>query len=291
MNIPPPFPRSITSLGSRHGLTLLGCACAFALFSSAKADVIYRETFGVQPGATADVVTTAFDWQRFTATGIANAAVGVNYNNPGRLTDVANVEAGPNADGTSGAYTNGILYMSGSQNLALTTEYSFDLAGYENVSFSWYEGNAHASESMRMVIRIDGLWYASTDTFTTAAMGIAGFGAQAELKTLAFDPDPAKWSLLNFNGNYTVGVTPGTGTPTNSSLGTVTLGAAPAAPLSGVITGFGVYTEFNGGTGNMRLDTFQIDATAVPEPSGAHLLLVAGASFLLFRYHRRRRVS
>ncbi len=56
---------------------------------------------------------------------------------------------------------------------------------------------------------------------------------------------------------------------------------------SGDITGFGLLVETELGT--RRFDTFQIDATVIPEPASAALLIGAGlwASFLRRRTGRR----
>jgi hypothetical protein len=232
--------------------------------------VLYRETFGTAPGATVDSFATVFDWQRFdnncreiTTTGTAS---GVNYTVDGRPIDVANVNAGPNNDGTLGAYANGILYLAAtpSPNLALTTEYTFNPADYVpgSVVFKWYEGNNTAPHTFRLLVRVGGRWYASAAVFTTAAVPLASFGAQAELKTLAYNPGRTNWQSVNFDGDYTVGATPGTGTTKASTLGVLALTGNPSADLTGAITGFGVYgTDGGSGTGNRRIDTFTIEAT------------------------------
>src|SRR5882757_2571159 len=238
------------------------------------ADVIYRETFGIPPtGVTADLSATNFNWQRFDNNGAqittGGTAAGVNFSAVGRLVNVTNVNAGPDSDGKFNAYINGILYFAATPtpSVGLTTEYSFDPNDYVagSVVFSWYEGNALAAQSFRVIVRIGGQWYASTTSYATAVVALGSFGTAAELKTFTYNPTAANWQVLNFNGNYILGPTPGTGTTVNSSLGTVALGAAPVADLSGPITGFGVYGDNGGaGTGNRRIDTFTISATLIP---------------------------
>lgn len=239
-----------------------------ALLVPVRADVIYRETFGMAPSATGDAFATVFDWQRFDNNGLAitttGTSSGVNFNMPGRPVDVANVNAGPNNDGTFGAYSSGILYFGAtpSPSLGFTPEFSINPSNYAagSIVFSFYEGNNTAQHTFRLLVRVGGLWYASTTVFTTPAVALGNFGSQAVLKSIVYDPAPANWQQVNFNGDFILGGTPGTGTTVNSTAGALSLGAAPGAPLNGIITAFGVYGDNGGtGTGNRRIDTFQVD--------------------------------
>src|SRR3954470_23097511 len=132
------FPHLPKLAGTVLHATLLSCLAV-------KADVIYRETFGIPPTATVDTNATIFDWQRFDNNGAIIGGPAVNFSAVGRLADVSNVNAGPNDDGTFAAYTNGIFYMAAtpSPSVGLTTEFSFDPTNYAagSVVFSWYEGN------------------------------------------------------------------------------------------------------------------------------------------------------
>lgn len=257
-------------------------AAGLMAVANAHADVIYRETFGIAPGSTTtDLYATNFDWQRFDNNGIAVAttgsSAGVNYSAIGRPVDVANVNAGPNNDATFAAYTNGILYFAAtpSPSLGFTPEYPVNPANYVpgTIVFSWYEGNNTAPHVFRVLVRVGGLWYASTNTFLTPVVTLANFGAQAQLKSFTYDPAPQNWQQVNFNGDLILSGTPGSNTSVNSTLGAVSLGAAPAAPLSGVITAFGFYGENGGsGTGNRRVDSVQIDATPIVTGTAKHLL-------------------
>ena len=264
---------------SRRALIAFASVAIMLLCSSGRADVLYCETFGIPPtGVSADLYATNFNWQRFDANGAeittGGSSAGVNFSAVGRLVNVTNVNAGPDSDGTFNAYTNGILYFGAtpSPSLGLTTEYSFDPNNYVagSIVFSWYEGNALTAQSFRVIVRIGGKWYASTTSYTSAAVALTSFGTSSELKTFTYNPAAANWQMLNFNGDYIVGPTPGTGTTVNSSAGAMTLGAAPAADLSGTITGFGIYGDNGGtGTGNRRIDTFTISGTpnGTPPPT------------------------
>src|SRR5262245_53024514 len=144
----------LTSSGFKlAGKLFTSLAAAGALMSafpgSARADVIYRETFGLPTNSLADLFPTNFDWQRYDNNGVAIAtggtSAGVNFSALGRPVDVANVNAGPNSDGTFGAYTNGILYFGATPtpSLGFTTEYSINPSNYAagSILFSFYEGN------------------------------------------------------------------------------------------------------------------------------------------------------
>ena len=138
-----------------------------------QADVIYRETFGVPPTATADFSPKVFDWQRFDNNGIeittTGTASGVNFSAQGRLTNVSNVNGGPNADGTFDPYANGLLYFADvvSPSLGFTPEFTFNPANYlpGSIAFSWYEGNNTTPHLFRVVVRNSSGWFASADTF------------------------------------------------------------------------------------------------------------------------------
>src|ERR1043165_8412763 len=78
---------------------------------AAKADVIYRETFGRPPAPanTGNTNVVNWSWREFVSAGTAftTANTGVNGTDQGKPTDVANVNSGANIDGTTGAYVYG----------------------------------------------------------------------------------------------------------------------------------------------------------------------------------------
>jgi hypothetical protein len=187
------------------------------------------------------------------------------------------VNAGPNSDGTFGAYGLGWTFMDGTVRLEYTPEFTFNPADYNpgSVKFSWYMGNAALNQPFQLAIQQGGTWYASVQTFdVAAAMTADQFQTNAELKTFTYDPDPSKWLLLNFTGSYDGG-NPGT-TTTSSAL---SLGATPGAALSGTITAFGIYRNVTGSNG--RFDTFTIEG--IPEPVSLALAMIPLISATLFR--------
>lgn len=260
-------------------LILLVCA-----WPTMKADgaVIYRQTFGRPDTPTTDMSPGVWGWADFDSAGawntVANVAnSGINGSASGRPIDVANVNAGPNSDGTTGAYARGIHYFLGGIGtpvMSMTPQFSFNPDDYETVKFSWYEGNADATATMRLIVQAGGQWYAGATAFSTPATTLGAFAASAELKEVEYDRAAANWLTLNFDGSYN----PGTDTGTNSSVA-LSLGAAPGSDLSGMITAFGVYVE---GPGTRRFDTFEINAI-VPEPASLLLVGAAGVGLALVR--------
>lgn len=277
------------------GLLVLASGILFAAPSPVAAAIIYRETFGNDTGANASQATLS-DWALHTgSTGSYNMGPQIS-NGPGKVGDVDNVNAGPTI-----SQTNGYFYHASATEtppaLFWTPEYSFDPADYEagSIQFSWYQGNISASDAAQLAIRIGSQWYASTQTFTNAAVsaggnfplgddnGNGGVAHGGELKTLTFSPTAASWALLNFSGTYNTATNAGTNSGAGLSLGSVLEADLP----SGVIDAFGWY--FNSPSTNIkRLDTMTIQATAIPEPS---TLALAGFGLAMlggWLSHRRR---
>src|SRR5262249_20250168 len=153
-------------------------------------------------------------------TAASNAGTGGVSGNAanGKPIDVANINAGANEDGTTGAYPRGIYFMSntidganpGSPKFAWTPEYQVNPADYNNLTFSWYEGNSATTSQLQLALRIGGQWYASATGFSTAAMGIGAFAANAELKSVVYNPAAANWLTFTFDGTYDVTTHTGT---------------------------------------------------------------------------------
>ena len=273
----------------------IGILTMLCLTSAAAVDAatLYRETFGRPDTPVGDLSTVVYDWADHSSNGhwVPNvttnptdptnivANFGINASNNGRPIDVANVNAGPNSDATTGAYGRGLHFLLAaglSPTLAWTPEYSVDPANYSNLTFSWYAANANAGDQMKLAVRVGSQWYASNTTFTTAALSLANFTTLAEQKQLVYNPAAANWLTLNFDGTFD----PATDTGTDSSVALST-GAAPGSDLSGTITAWGVY--FPTALGTRRFDTFQIDGTPVPEPAACALLLIAGMGLIQIR--------
>ena len=249
---------------------------AAGLASCAEAQVIYRETFGRpgEPAPTGNLSVQLWDWASFARTGAVQTGGNVNGANLGAPQDVANTAtAGPNNDGTFAASEWGWHYMDGGTGdgarvLSITTEYSFDPAAAGNLAFSWWQANGNAAGEgttlggFQVAVRQGGNWYASADVFNNDVNNAAGGAGveNAEMKQFFYTPSASEWLELNFDGDFVVGAEPGMGTAT-AATELITLGSAPAADLSGTITGFGLYR--NTVVNNSRFDTFTIEAVGV----------------------------
>ena len=267
-------------------VALLASAMVSAsLVSTSDGAVLYRETFGRPDPAAGNLSTNLFDWQRFNAAGTNGSQTnGVSSDSTGKPTDLANVNAGANSDGTFVAYAEGWSYQDGSQRLSMTPEFSFNPVDYESgsVSFSWYQGAAQltaptvADQQGKLALRIGGVWYASVENETNGA-GVTGTTFAESAGTVqvsqTFNPAAANWLILNFDGNYD----PTTDVATPSTVA-LSLGGNPASDLAGPITAFGIYRDATGQ--NFRFDTFQIDATPIPEPTTVAGLLIGSVALL-----------
>jgi autotransporter-associated beta strand protein len=196
---------------------------------------------------------------------------GVNGGNTGgtevgRPTDVANTNAGPNFDGTFGAYALGWCFLDGTSRLVYTPEYNINPINYVpgSIVFTWYQGNAATGQGFQVVVQQGGTWYASTTVFDNTPVANAGaFGTGAELKTYTYDPAAANWVILNFNGSYNFT------NQSSTASSAISLGSTPGASLSGTITAFGLYRNATGSNG--RFDSYQIDATPAPVGTGKNV--------------------
>jgi len=237
--------------------------------------VLYRETFG-RPELTGNQNLPRWGWQRFNANGASSGTTttggGVSGDGPGGMpTDLANTEsAGPNADGTTGAYVEGWQYMDGTHRLSMTTEFAFNPADSSPVTFRWWQGAAYNGtpniNEARIAVRINGNWFVTSQIFSNidtpvtagANFGVTDGSAQGAVpKSFVFDPAPANWLTLNFNGDFDAVAM----TATGSNVGDINTGAAAATSLTGTITGFGIYRAVTGA--NMRFDSFTIEGKGV----------------------------
>lgn len=288
-----------TLLLKRLHSALLSCVLAIGVTSIASGATIYRETFGRpavgSPGTTStNILGNVFDWPMYRTvntntnlqiqTAADNGAMGGVSSSTanGKATDVANINASTNEDGTTGAYARGIYFMSntttlnaitdnGAPKFAWTPEFSFNPANYNNLTLSWYQGDSGTTSQLQPAVRIGGQWYVSATGFanTVASASITNFNANAQLMSLAYNPAAANWVTLAFDGTYDV--TTHTGTDSTVPFA---LGSAPSSDLSGTITAFGLLAP-NAGTEIRRFDTFQIDGDLVPEPASMTLAIFA----------------
>jgi hypothetical protein len=174
----------------------------------------------------------------------------------------------------------GFLFVSGGAGLpgttrwiATTSAYTVDTGAYSVNDMSFYSGNNFIASLEHFVVQIDGNWYATVQTFGNAVSvaSASGFAANAQLDTFTWTTAASAWETLNY--------TPGT---------TLTVGSVLTSALPGDnITAFGLYSDGTGASSTMRADTFQIDATPVPEPSSVALVLSGVGLLMGFRRSRK----
>ncbi len=261
-------------------LTLLAGALAVSSFASVASaqTTIYRETFGNNANFGVDIAN--YGWARLgsaTAAGnVADFSAGANGTVTGNATKT-NVDGAPqNLDNVNAGVSESMIYgfvfnQNTTNTLLYTNEYSFNLSQYELNSASWYSNRntgSAAPNSQNVAIKIDGVWYVTqaSNNFTTAGTA-ADFDTTATKTT--FNLATASWHTL----------TATIGSPFSVS-GTTTL------PTTGTVEAFGIYVTL-GSAVITRFDTFELQATAIPEPSAFAAL--AGLTGLGLAATRRRR--
>ena len=281
-----PSPGGISNrLITSFGLLVVSLSCC-----TTRASILYRETFGDSNTGSQDAAQS-FDWavhagstavNQSASTGTTNAINRTaNASKPGSSDTIGNVNAGTVIGTIPAAYGQGIAFASTAAGPVIfwTPEYptaSGTGSGinpnlYSTLKFSWYEGNGDITGSWRVAVKVGGQWYVTQQQFLTTA-GVAnaanfalggddgngGTSHGSELKSFIYSTNASTWFLLNFDGAFTLGGTPGTGTGASGTV--LSLGAQPGANLSGTIDAFGMFSDVVG-TANRRFDTFTIDGT------------------------------
>lgn len=251
--------------------------------------VVYRETFGNNTAG--NISLSVAGWAVHGGGGLVRTAdTGIGISSAtGRGTTLANVNAG-----SSSSLTNGFIFagfqnagQSGANNFTAngagilwTNEYTIGRGAQELSSVSFYLGNGGTGATVRVALQIGGGWYVSNQTFANnPAVASGTFGASSVLNTFNFTTSASAWRQLNFNAPSL--------TANGSQLSLVGTTLASALP-SGDVTAFGLYVDAvatNNGT--VRVDSFEIATSAIPEPSAFASL--AGAGALAFGALRRRR--
>lgn len=269
---------------------LLAIVALASITLAARATIIYRETFGTSTTG-GQGSTLGYDWAiHNTATAVDKSASvdtiaavnrSANASKPGSSDTIGNVNSGPIIGTTPGAYGAGIAFAATTAGPVIfwTPEYAsasgtgsgIDPTVYSPLKFSWYQGCADTTGNWRVAVKVAGQWYVSQQSFLNTA-GVAnaanfalggddgngGTSHGSELKSFTYTTNANAWFLLNFDGTFTLGGSPGTGAGANGTV--LSMGAQPASNLSGPIDAFGLFSEVVG-TGNRRFDTFTIDGT------------------------------
>jgi hypothetical protein len=298
-------------------LALVVAALAWA---PARADVLYRETFG--NAAAADPLLSTADWAAHSGDtgtyrpGGGNDQANINATS-GRMLpspsgpiiaansnpyDLLNVNAGePTAflfdtdgDGTNDSNPRGLVYINGTpwgttavarRALVWTPEYSLVPSDYVNgtLLFRWNQGDGNAADQLSPAVRVGSQWYVANERFTTSATALVDFWTVSVPKQFTFTRDAAAWSTLNFNGTFDAATDVGADSTAGMSIGTPLTADLPA----GTINAFGIFSlDPNTPFGNRRFDTFTIEGTPIPEPASASVVAI-GCGLLLARRRAR----
>ncbi|PAW75732.1 MAG: hypothetical protein B9S32_17470 [Verrucomicrobia bacterium Tous-C9LFEB] len=145
-------------------------------------------------------------------------------------------------------------------------------------SINWVMGNNNTQSKIRLLVQVDGFWYASSTTFSNISTNTVSSAAtfkDANIVTntygLNFSTTAANWTSFTLD-------------PGNA---TMSLGTQMATDLtSNLLTGIGFYAV-DTGTAVVRLDTLQI----VPEPTTYALIGLGIAVLGLSLRHRASRYS
>ena len=242
--------------------------------------VVYRENFGNNTNFSFDIVNVS--WARLGAASsganIADLSAGANGTVTGNATKT-NVDGAPqnldnvNAGVSQSAQYGFVFNQNATNTLLFTEEYSFNLAQYDLGEASWYSNRnfgSAAPNSQNVALKIDGAWFVTqlSNNFTTTGSA-SDFDTTATKTTI--DLGAATW----------FGLTAGIGAPFSVT------GTSVALPSTGTVEGFGVYITTTSSI-ITRVDTFELTATAIPEPS-AFAALAGLASLGLVGSRRRRR--
>jgi hypothetical protein len=265
-------------------ITVLAGAIVLSMQVTQAQTPIYRELFANTTGANADVTTVSWGgaWSpaAIDADGTGGGIISGGYFGISSSTGNSVGPVGINTTPAEPATGPGFLFVSGGAGhpgavnwIADTSAYTVNTANYSINDISFYSGNNFTASLEHIVVQIDGVWYATVQTFGNAvAVGSAsGFAANAQLDTFTWTTAASAWETLNY--------TPGS---------TLSLGSVLGSNLSGDnITAFGLYSDGTGASSTMRADTFQIDATPVPEPSSVALVLSGVGLLMGFRRSRK----
>lgn len=239
---------------------LISASAIFISLKNSRAEVIYRENFGVESNALpfgtavtlSSNVLADLGWHddySSTAHG-SDATVGGDYvsyrpsaPSTNTLPAIHSGDANTNADwGFFGMNSTG---LGGPPNIAWTAEHTISSTTYDfnTLAFSWYQGDSSASDECRLAVQIGGNWYATATTFSTPSMSAGSFPTAGIKQTFNFTRTNTAWMSLDFIESNVL------------SLGTILTTNLP----DGDITAFGWYNS-SSANDNLRFDTLEIDA-------------------------------
>lgn len=223
----------------------------------AHAAVLYSESF-THAGGSGEVTTATVGWTSY------YTATAQNIPSP---TSTPRMAIG-NQPGTDA--TPGYLFSQGNgtnQTYVAFETTSFSILPTDITNITFRQGNSSAALGTRLIIQQGGNWYATSATFSTAAMDLPTFQSTGgENESFTFSLTAASWQSLT--------IVPGTSLALGSVIGSDLLSSAP-------ITSIGFLTTSQ--TAVTRIDEVAING--IPEPSS--LLLCGIAAFGLAGRRRK----
>ena len=235
--------------------------------ASLNATVIYTENFD---NSTSENQSSSFiGWEAYTGTSATD--ISANAPNSGNRMGLSNLSGNPSSsDGyffaaNSGSGTQDQIWAGINTGLSLS-----------NVSeISWRMGNSTTVASVKLLVEVGGQWYASATSFSNSnTYNASSFSSGADtpdiVKNLTFSTDAADWLELNLD-------------PGNS----LNIASSPISDLpTSTVTGIGFFVDSGNTFTTVRLDSLEISAATIPEPSSFALMLILGATSLAVRRAR-----
>jgi hypothetical protein len=273
----------------KHTLARAVAVAAFSIASAATTfaqSTVYAENFG-NTGASIAPNNTNIGWSLFSSTGAdaltlgsvadssAVTTVGQIESGTGNPTNIANVNSGTSLSATNGFTRINVSAANPAAGnyLFFSSEYSFDLSQSQINSISWYSARntGFTTSVQRAAVLVNGTWYVSNASGNPS--GNDGFNGTTTTLIAPATGLGSLWNELTFT--------------TGSTLFSIS-GTSALLPVSGVVTGVGIYvnTVTNSGGKSFIIDSFQVTASAIPEPSTFAAL--AGIAVLGLAASRRR---
>jgi len=269
----------------RHQAKFLLVALSFLalLGANSHAATIYRETFGFTGGSPSVFETTAFSTVGWTNLySIAGGNIEPDSAPDGYYLGVSNETGSPvnlpnvNAGGTSASEQYGVVRLANLDGLTFktlvyTSEYSVNRSAFQVDTLSWYgagTGGGSDQDSLSAAVKINGAWYVSQLTRPNALQpnSTSSFGDDALPYTVDFNT--ANWFSLAAD----------VGSP-------FAVGVSPLTLPNGDIEAFGMYADLRPSNGSyLMFDTFQIDASTVPEPATTAMIALGVCAAAFFRH-------
>lgn len=221
--------------------------------------VAYREIFP-NPSTAADLPLSTAGWNSRWGDSAANVPRQEVARANGSPADAVPISSDPANDGMAIGYL--VTHPGGSYNsdpvLHWTDEFTIDRGYWSMYEAQWRQRNTSAGDATQVAVRIEDDWFVSEQSFSNASAG------SWDLMRLNFGR--ASWLELDFEPDSLLA-----------------LGDPASLPAIGDITAFGLFVD--NAVDTHRIDSFTI--FAVPEPTSAVLLVVAGLCLALGRRRRR----